>query len=306
VLVAKVIVIGSINMDIVASAARHPKLGETVHGSSLRFVPGGKGANQAVAAARAGAETVLIGSVGDDRFAGQLTSFLEGAGVRISAVRVVPGATTGAALIIVDGQGENSIVVVSGANANLDPADVDSVRVERDDIVVAQLEVPASTVAAAFERARAHGATTVLNPTPAQAMIPELDRLVDVLVVNENELNTLADTVITATSTVGEIRAALSVLAGVGGRTTVATLGARGAVALIGDRLVEVAGRAVEAVDTTGAGDCFVGVLAARLAAGTSTAAALEFANVAASICVERVGAGPSMPTVDEIRERGS
>ncbi|MGO9872544.1 MAG: ribokinase [Acidimicrobiia bacterium] len=303
---AKVIVIGSINMDIVASAARHPKLGETVQGSSLQFIPGGKGANQAVAAARAGAETALIGSVGDDRFAGQLTSFLDGAGVSISAVRVVAGAPTGAALIIVDANGENSIVVVSGANGHLDAADVDSVRVERDDIVVAQLEVPTSTVVAAFERARAQGATTVLNPTPAQAMIGELDHLVDVLVVNENELNTLAGSVITATSTVGEIRAALSVLGGARGRTTVATLGARGAVAVTGDRLVEVAGQAVEAVDTTGAGDCFVGALAARLAAGTSLVAALEFANVAASICVERVGAGPSMPTFDEIRERGS
>lgn len=303
---AKVIVIGSINMDIVVTAVRHPKLGETVHGSTLQFIPGGKGANQAVAAARAGAETVLIASVGEDRFGGQLTSFVREAGVDTSAVRVADGASTGAALIIVDAQGQNSIVVVSGANSRLEPADLDAVQVERGDVVVAQLEVPVTAVGAAFERARARGATTILNPTPAQDMGRELDRLADVLVVNEIELNTLAQTAITSRSSIGEIRAAMAVLGGASGRTVVATLGARGAVAVIGDRLVEVAGRPVEAVDTTGAGDCFVGALAARLGAGEAIAAALDFANVAASICVGRVGAGPSMPTLEEIFEHGS
>jgi len=304
VLVAKVIVIGSINMDIVASGARLPRLGETVHGSTLQFIPGGKGANQAVAAARAGAETVLIACVGDDRFGSEVTRFVEDTGVNISAVRVGAGAPTGVALIIVDAQGENSIVVVPGANGRLAPSDVEAVPINRGDVVVAQLEVPATTVAVAFERARACAATTMLNPTPAQEMSAALDHLADVLVVNEIELSTLTDTAITPRSTVEEIRAAITRLGTTHGRTIVATLGARGAIAVIGDRLIEVAGRDVEAIDTTGAGDCFVGALAARLADGEPVAQALDFANIAASICVGRVGAGPSMPTHDEICER--
>jgi len=250
---------------------------------------------------------VLIASVGDDRFAGELTHFVEDAGVDISAVRVVPGAPTGVALVIVDARGENSIVVVAGANGSLEPTALDAVRVDRGDVVVAQLEVPATTVAAAFERARSCAATTMLNPTPTQDMSAWLDHLVDVLVVNEIELSTLTDTAITSRSSVDEIRAAIARLGrGASGRAVVATLGARGAVAVIDDRLVEVAGRAVEAIDTTGAGDCFIGALAARLADGEPIVAALEFANVAASICVERVGAGPSMPTLDDVLQRGT
>jgi ribokinase len=303
VLVAKVIVIGSINMDVVASGARLPRLGETVRGSTVQFVPGGKGANQAVAAARAGAETVLIACVGDDRFGGELTGFVAAVGVDTSAVRVVPGASTGVALVMVDAAGQNSIVVVPGANGRLEPTDLDAVDVDRGDIVVAQLEVPAATVAAAFERARVCAATTLLNPAPAQDLSAALDHLADVVVVNEIELGTLTETAITPTSSVDEIREAIARLGGgANRRAVVVTLGARGAVAVIGDRLVEVAGRTVDAIDTTGAGDCFVGALAARLADGERIAGALEFANVAASICVGRVGAGPSMPTLDEIR----
>ncbi|HTD51033.1 MAG TPA: PfkB family carbohydrate kinase, partial [Acidimicrobiia bacterium] len=203
----------------------------------------------------------------------------------------------------VDAAGQNSIVVVPGANGRLEPTDLDAVDVDRGDIVVAQLEVPAATVAAAFERARVCAATTLLNPAPAQDLSAALDHLADVVVVNEIELGTLTETAITPTSSVDEIREAIARLGGgANRRAVVVTLGARGAVAVIGDRLVEVAGRTVDAIDTTGAGDCFVGALAARLADGEPIAGALEFANVAASICVGRVGAGPSMPTLDEIR----
>jgi ribokinase len=304
--VASVIVIGSINMDIVASATRYPQLGETVSGTSLQFVPGGKGANQAVAAARSGARTRLIASVGDDPFAQELTGFLAREGVDLSAVRPTVGVATGVAIIVVDGRGENSIVVVPGANAHLDVIDVEAVTIEPDDIVVAQLEVPASTVAAAFEHARARGATTILNATPVQDAVRELDHLVDVLVVNEIELTALTGVTVTRESSAAEIRAAISRLGRAGRAATVVTLGARGVVATVGDRPVEVAGRVVDAVDTTGAGDCLVGVLAARLAAGDTIDAGLEIANVAASICVERAGAGPSMPTLDELRDRTS
>ena len=154
-------------------------------GSDLRFFPGGKGANQAVAAARAGAAAVMLGNVGDDRFAADLIGFLDEMHVDTAAVRAVSGASTGVALIIVDADADNSIVVVPGANARLEPADAERVTFERDDVAVAQLEIPLDTVAATLAHARAAGATTVLNPAPAQPLPRELDDLADVLVVNE-------------------------------------------------------------------------------------------------------------------------
>jgi len=304
--VAKVIVTGSINMDIVVTSARLPLPGETVAGSELRFFPGGKGANQSVAAARAGAETVFIGAVGDDAFATELLSFLAESGVDASSVRSVAGVSTGVALIVVDARGENSIVVVPGANGRLTAGDSEHAAIARGDVAVVQFEIATTTTTAALAHARARGATTVLNAAPAQDMSRDLADLVDVLVVNEIELSALAHSSITHDSDLGELRAAVAQLGRPEGRVTVVTLGSRGAVALIGDRLVEVAGRAVDVVDTTGAGDCFVGTLAARLAAGEGIEPALEFANAAASICVGRSGAGPSMPTIGEVRERDS
>jgi ribokinase len=306
VLVAKVIVTGSINMDIVVSTPRLPQPGETVSGSELGFFPGGKGANQSVAAARVGAETVFVGGVGDDRFAPELTSFLAGSGVDTSGVRVIPGGSTGVALITVDARGENSIVVVPGANGRLEPADAERARIDRGDVAVAQFEVPMATTAAALAHARAHGATTMLNAAPARPVSRELSDLVDVLVVNEIELNAIAQTGITRESSLDDLHSAVSRLGRDATHVTVVTLGSRGAVARIGDRLVEVVGRVVDVVDTTGAGDCFVGALAARLASGDGIEAALGFANIAASICVGRPGAGPSMPGIADVRERES
>ena len=154
------IVAGSINIDIVATADRRPRPGETVRGSGLRFSPGGKGANQSVAAALAGAEVLLLANVGDDRFGPELTSFLDGAGIDTAAVQAVAGVPTGVAVIVVDAQGENSIVVVGGANERLEPIDVDRVPFLRGDVAVAQLEIPTRTVVATLARARARGATT--------------------------------------------------------------------------------------------------------------------------------------------------
>jgi ribokinase len=180
------------------------------------------------------------------------------------------------------------------------------VRIDRADVALAQFEVPVATTVAALAHARAQGATTVLNAAPARPMSRELSDLVDVLVVNEVELNAIADTSITRGSSLHDLRTAVSRLGRDAARVTVVTLGSRGAVALLGDRLVEVAGRVVEVVDTTGAGDCFVGTFAARLAAGDGIEPSLAFANVAASICVGRPGAGPSMPTIGDVRERES
>lgn len=302
----KVVVVGSINMDIVASTVRHPKPGETIAGTDLHYFPGGKGANQAVAAARAGADTLMLGNIGTDGFADELTSFLEGAGVNTDSIKPIGGVATGTALIIVDSQGENSIVVVPGANGRLEPSDIGRVTFEPNDVVIGQFEVPLETVTSSLALAHAKGAMTILNPAPVQDLSVGLSSLVDVLVMNETELSTISGVEITADSGLDNIQKAVKSIDRPGGTTTIITLGARGAVALIGDRSVEVKGYQVQAIDTTGAGDCFVGVLGARLAEGDSLEASVKFANVAASICVERPGAGPSMPTIDEIRERTS
>ena len=290
---ADVIVAGSINMDVVASVARHPLPGETVAGTDLRHVPGGKGANQAVAAVRAGATVRLVGAVGDDAFGDDLTRFLEGSGVDVGRVRRLPGVSTGVALIAVDADGQNTIVVVPGANAGVDAPAVRDCGAMPGDVLVAQYEIPPESVVAFFAHGRDVGATCVLNPAPAAPAPAGLLALVDVLVVNETELATLSGTSITAGSPVAVVAGALRALReqGLAGTAAaVVTRGAQGAVE-------------VRAVDATGAGDCFVGWLAARLAAGSPVEPALEQANAAAALCVTRPGAGPSMPSRPEVEQ---
>jgi ribokinase len=271
-----VVVVGSINMDVVALAARHPALGETVLGSDLRFVPGGKGANQAVAAARLGAATRLIGRVGGDAFGESLVAFLGAEGIDIAGVARDVSAPTGTALIVVSGS-DNTIVVVPGANAALAVGDLS---LDPDDVVVAQCEIPLAVVEAAFHQARAVGARTLLNPAPALAEATQLLPLADVVVVNQTER-------------------AVFELPVRSGQVVVTTLGADGATAVVDGSAIHVGGRKVDAVDSTGAGDCFVGALAAALLRGDDVANALGFANAAASLSVQRVGAGTGMPTAD-------
>jgi ribokinase len=296
----RVVVVGSTNMDVLARAPHHPAVGETVLGSDLRFAPGGKGANQAVAAARLGAPTALVGRVGADAFGDTLVHFLGAEGVDLSAVRRSPDAPTGTALIVVAGA-DNTIVVVPGANAAMTPADLDGVRFDAGDVVVAQQEIPLDVVRAAFERAKQSGAITLLNPAPALPAGIDLLALVDIVVLNELELAGL---------TAGPVPTSADEATGLAGQlqrhgpdAVVATLGADGAVALAGSQRIREMGRAVEPVDSTGAGDCFVGALAARLAAGDPMGRAMHIANVAASLSVQRFGAGTSMPTLAEVTE---
>jgi ribokinase len=298
--VGHVVVAGSINMDVVATAARHPNVGETVLGTDLRFLPGGKGANQAVAAARLGARTSLLGKVGEDAFGEALLEFLAGQGVDLSAVTRVGGTPTGTALIVVNEQSDNSIVVVPGANVTLVAVDVDRVELRPGDVLVAQYEIPLPVVRAALARARRAGATTILNPAPALETPAELLGLADVVVVNETELAFLTAGSTNGGSVGGSVADLARELQGPG-QVVIATLGPDGAVMLVGDEEVRVAGRRVQAVDSTGAGDCFVGALAASLSSGTHIADAVRFANVAASLSVERVGAGTGMPSLEEV-----
>ena len=295
----RVFVAGSINMDVVATAERHPRIGETVAGKQVLYFPGGKGANQAVAAAKLGTATTLIGRLGADAFGEQLQTFLAAQGIDLRLVRETAYAHTGTAIITV-AEADNTIVVVPGANATLNADDVAEVPLTEDDVAVSQFEIPQPAITAFFQRARTAGATTILNPAPAIACSAELLDLVDILVLNETELGFLSGKEFSGGSDHARLVEAAKSLSS-GDKIVCVTLGERGALALIDGKPLPIPGRKVQAVDTTGAGDCFVGAFAAQLASGNTIPYALAYANVAASICVQRMGAGPSMPTAAEV-----
>jgi ribokinase len=297
---ARVFVAGSINMDVVATAGRHPKVGETVAGQAVHYFPGGKGANQAVAAAKLGAPTTLIGRLGTDAFGQQLRAFLGRQGVDLALVKDTVDVHSGTAIITV-ADADNTIVVVPGANALVSAEDVAAPTLAKGDVAVSQFEIPQATIAAFFERARAAGAITILNPAPAMACSPELLELVDIMILNETELGFLAGVALDDTDAPARFIEAARRLPTGPDKTICVTLGKRGVLALVNGEPSLIAGRAVKAVDTTGAGDCFVGALAAQLAGGKPIRDALEYANAAASICVQRMGAAPSMPNADEV-----
>ncbi|MFC6510095.1 ribokinase [Promicromonospora citrea] len=290
-----VVVVGSANVDLVVDVPRHPAGGETILGGNLRRTPGGKGANQAVAAARAGgAGTTFVGALGRDESADLLLASLEGAGVRTETVDRVD-APTGTALITVSPDGENAIVVAPGANSRVRVGAAQARRVAAADVVLAQLEIPLGTVtAAAVERRQ--GALFVLNAAPSRELPDALWREVDVLVVNEHEAADLAG----AAGTPEDLAAAL--LARV--PAVVVTLGAEGSLVVRRDTdPVRVPAARVDAVDTTGAGDTYCGVLAAALArlglAGLADAARL--AGAAAALAVTRPGAQDAVPDAAEV-----
>jgi len=276
----RVFVAGSINMDVVATAERHPRIGETVTGDAVLYFPGGKGANQAVAAAKLGAPTALIGRLGKDAFGDELKAFLAAQGVDLTFLQQTSEAHTGTALITI-ASADNTIVVIPGANALVSAADVAAPAFAKGDIAVSQFEIPLPSISAFFLRARAAGATTILNPAPA--------------------LGLLAKTELRDTDDPAHVIEAARSLQTSQDKTVCVTLGRRGALALIDGKLLIIPGRAVKAIDTTGAGDCFVGAVAAQLAAGKSIRDALGYAIAAASVCVQRMGAAPSMPTAAEV-----
>jgi len=296
----RVFVAGSINMDVVATADRHPRIGETVAGTAVLYFPGGKGANQAVAAAKLGTPTTLIGRLAKDAFGDQLKAFLAAEGMDLSFVQQTSQAHTGTAIITV-ANADNTIVVIPGANALVSAADVEAPVLAKGDIAVSQFEIPLPAISAFFKRARAAGATTILNPAPAIEFSRELLDLVDLLILNETELGFLTKTELRDTDDYPRFIEAARSLQINKDKTICVTLGKRGVLALVNGQPLLVDGRAVKAVDTTGAGDCFVGAVAAQLAGGKPIHDALHYANMAASVCVQRMGAAPSMPTVAEV-----
>ncbi|MBI1815103.1 MAG: ribokinase [Deltaproteobacteria bacterium] len=298
--ISQILVIGSLNVDLVTRVPRLPAPGETVIGGTFHTAAGGKGANQAVASARMGAPVAMIGRVGDDMFGAMARAELTRAGVDITHVRTDADAATGTGQIVIDAAGQNSIAVASGANARLSPADIDSAAAvwERAAVLVLQLEIPLDTNAAAIARATALGIPVILNAAPAASFDDELRRAVSWLIVNEIEA---AQRLRQPVSSIDEAMAAAAAL----GRLTphvVVTLGAQGAVFTAGDSPRHVPAPPVAVVDTTAAGDAFVGALAAALWRGESDDAALRAAVVAGSLACTKLGAIPSLPTIDELR----
>jgi ribokinase len=297
---AHVAVVGSLNMDLVARAARIPQPGETIIGGEFRSVPGGKGANQAVAAARLGAQVSMVGRVGRDAFAGPLLDRLAADGIDHTFVIQDPDAATGVALIVVDDAGENSIVVASGANMRLSPADVDAAEtaIAGADALLLQLESPLETVTRAAELAHAHGVKVILNPAPARSLPVELLALVEVLIPNESE------TALLTRMPVGdrtEAEAAAGTLRKMGVGTVILTLGERGALLAREGETVILPAFDVSPVDTTAAGDAFVGGFAVALAEGRTLTEAARWGNGAGALATTKLGAQPSLPTRQDL-----
>ncbi|MFI2369599.1 ribokinase [Streptomyces sp. NPDC018833] len=288
-----IVVLGSTNMDLVAYVAHAPKRGETVTGREFRTVPGGKGANQAVAAARAGGDVAMIGAVGSDDFGAVLRHTLDASGVDTDLLRTADG-PSGTAHIVVDDEGGNSIVVIPGANGTvtgLSPGD--EALIATADLVLLQLELPLSAVLNGAEAAHRHSVRTVLTPSPAQPLPPELLSVIDLLVPNEHEAAALAG----IADPHGAAEALLRQVPAV-----VITLGAAGCLYAARDREpVTVPAPQVAAVDTTAAGDTFAGALAVALGEGKPVPEALAWASTAAALSVQRPGASTSMPYRPEI-----
>lgn len=297
----RVFVVGSLNADHRVRVARIPAAGETVMGSDVVVAAGGKGANQAVAAARAGAAVRIIGAVGDDSDGALVRRALADQDVDTRHVHVVDAAATGRALVTVDDRGENTIVVSPGANAELSADDVSRGMHDIDggDFLLLQLETPVPLVLHAARTARDAGATVVVNAAPVPREVRDLLDATDLLVVNEHELVGAAN--ILRGNETADRDADMALLAQASGGDVVCTAGSRGAFVTVGDRIEHVEALPVTATDTTAAGDTFIGYLAAGLTAGDDLIGAIEYAVRAAGIAVTRSGAIDSIPHSSEI-----
>ena len=298
------IVVGSLNVDLVVGLERMPSPGETVMGSTLERHPGGKGLNQAVACARLGATVLMVGAVGSDDAGDWLRSIAESEGIDVANVSTVDG-PSGTALIEVDSSGQNRIVVVPGANDQVTPVQVREAiaqaAAEHDRLIVlAQGEIPLAAISAAMEAGRDHGATTILNPAPARDYPDALVGLVDVLVPNEHEAASLSG--INSDDDAGALDSARSLLAR-GCRVVVMTRGAQGSLWVSSDATGAVSAFPVDAIDTVAAGDAFCGGLVSALAQGFELTDALQRASAAGSLATTRVGAVPSLPTLRQVED---
>jgi ribokinase len=295
--VGRVLVIGSSNTDLVCRTERFPRLGETVRGSTFSTHPGGKGANQAVAAARAGAHVTFVGAIGDDDFGRQRLEELRADSIDVRAVRLVSDRASGVALIVVDAHGDNVIVIVPGANDAIQPTDArNAIAAAQHELVSLTLEIPFGTVQTAVA-ANLGRTPTILNAAPFDPRVTDVLDAIDVLICNEVEASELLGRVVTTANAT----AAAADMVRDGPRCAVITLGVDGAVLATESEVQPITAPRVSAVDTTGAGDAFCGALCAWLAAGESMEEAVRAGVAAGSISVTRHGAQPSLPARMEI-----
>lgn len=292
-----IVVVGSINMDLVVRSPRHPEPGETILGTDFQTFPGGKGANQAVASARLGGNVMMVGRVGTDPFGEVMLNNLRKEGIDTSYVLPTPGIASGVALITVSDSGQNNIVVVPGANWKLTPEDIRNAEQAfiNAQVVMLQLEIPLDTVIEAARMGKKHSAQVILNPAPARQLPAELFSDVAYLIPNENELNLLTE--------MESIEIAANSLKSIGLGCLIVTLGADGALILKDETSIQILPHSVIVVDTTAAGDAFVGAFSVAITEGQNVLDAVAFGNAAGALAVTTAGAQPSLPTRLELTD---
>src|SRR6266545_314141 len=293
-----ILVVGSLNADLVVRAPRFPEPGETISGEDLRIIPGGKGANQAVAAARQSASVGMVGRVGSDSFGPELINNLKQNNVDTSHVQVDAQSATGTAIIVVDANGQNSIVLSPGGNGKVSPADVRNVSFSDYKLLLLQLEIPIEAVLSATQRARESGLRVLLNPAPARSLPDELIALPDFMLPNETELSLLTGQPV---NDIPSAEKAAQTLLKRGAQNVIVTLGANGTLIVASKQVIHVDAYKVEVVDTTAAGDAFIGGFASALLQNKSLEEAVRYGCACGALATTKFGAQPSLPTREEV-----
>jgi ribokinase len=293
-----ILVVGSLNADLVVKAPHFPQPGETISGGDLQIIPGGKGDNQAVAEARQGTSVAMVGRVGKDSFGPELINNLKQNNVDTAYVQIDPGSATGTAIIIVDANGQNSIVLSPGGNGKVSPADLANVSFSDHKLLLLQLEIPIEAVLSATKRAKEGGLRVVLNPAPAYSLPDELIALPDFILPNETELSLLTNQPV---SDVSSAEKAARRLLERGAQNVIVTLGANGALIVTDIQVLHVDTYEVDLVDTTAAGDAFIGGFASALLQNKSLEYAVSYGCACGALTTTKFGAQPSLPTREEV-----